>query len=75
MVRREETHEDRFRRNGRIAILCGATAWVCFRYAHRPLSPFALLAFAGGVLGGLTAVIMSAGSYVLHVIEKRKRNG
>jgi hypothetical protein len=70
-----ESHDDRFRRYGRTAILCGVVAGLSWRYAHRPLSPFALLAFAGGVLGGLTSAIMSAGSYALLVLERRKRSG
>jgi hypothetical protein len=75
LARKKDTHDDRSRRYARTAIVCGVVAWLCWSRAHRPFSPFVLFAFAGGILGGLTAVIMSAGAYVLHVLEKRNRRG
>jgi hypothetical protein len=74
MVLKKETHDDRFRRYARRAIVLGVIASLCWTRAHRPFSVIVVVLFAGGILGGLTFAIMSAGSYVLHVLEKRKRN-
>jgi hypothetical protein len=75
MARKQETHYDRFRKYGGISFLFGVLACVGWHYVKFPLTLFAFLAFAGGVLGALTSAIMSAGSFVLFLLQKMKRNG
>ena len=68
-----ETHDDRFRRFGRQAVVLGVVAYLFWARAHRPFSTPVLFGFALCVLGSLTCIILSAGSYGLDLLEKRKK--